>query len=206
MPPGDEVPCRRAVAEHLPRDAVGRVAGAVRLDVAAPGARAVARLALLDDHDVPELRPAAEEPAADHDAAADAGAEGQHHHVVEVAARAEGELAERRDVRVVVDADRDLEAPLHLVAESHLADRDVDRAEDDAGAMVDARRHAEADGLDVRREDLAHRCLERVEERRLRRRRRRMLDSRADTSVGLDDTREDLRAAEVDADDAVARH
>ena len=54
----DEVARGRVRAEHALREPVGGRARAVRLDVAAPRARALARLAVLDDHHVPELGPA----------------------------------------------------------------------------------------------------------------------------------------------------
>ena len=54
----DEVVRGRVRPEHALRDLVGRASRAVRLDVAAARARALARLAVLDDHHVPELGPA----------------------------------------------------------------------------------------------------------------------------------------------------
>ena len=55
----DEVARRGLRPEQLAGEAVGGVARAVRLDVAAARARALARLAVLDDHHVPDLGPAA---------------------------------------------------------------------------------------------------------------------------------------------------
>ncbi len=48
----------RVGAEHLTREAIRSMAGAIGLDVAVPGTRALARLTVLDDHHVPCLRPA----------------------------------------------------------------------------------------------------------------------------------------------------
>ena len=68
----DEILRGRARAEHALGEPVGGVAGAVRLDMAATRACALARLAVLDDHHVAELGPAAEELSVDDHAAADA--------------------------------------------------------------------------------------------------------------------------------------
>ena len=98
-------------AERLLRRRGRRAAAHVRLQVATTGARALARPAAVDDHDVAELRalavPAAERPAAGDDAAADAGPEREHHEVVLASAGARAPLADRGRVRVVVEPDRD---------------------------------------------------------------------------------------------------
>ena len=74
--------------------------------MAAPGARSGARLAVDDDHHVAELGPAVVQLTVDHDAAADAGAEGEHHQIRDAASRAEPQLGESRAARVVDGADR----------------------------------------------------------------------------------------------------
>jgi hypothetical protein len=71
-----------------------------------PGARSDARLAVDDDHRVAELRPPLVELPVDYDAAADAGAEGQHHDVRGTATGAEPQLGQRRSAAVVDGADR----------------------------------------------------------------------------------------------------
>ena len=108
---------RRVRPEHALREPVGRRARAVRLDVAAPRARALARLAVLDDHHVPELGPAAVEPAAGDDAAADARPEREQHELARALAGAGAVLGEGGGARVVVDADRQAEPLAHLGAE-----------------------------------------------------------------------------------------
>ena len=105
----DQVARRRRRPEQLAREAVGGVARAVRLDVAAARAGALARLAVLDDHHVPDLGPAAVELAVDDDPAADAGAERQQHEVVRAPPGAVRELGERRRAPVVDHADRHAE-------------------------------------------------------------------------------------------------
>src|SRR5438128_998556 len=206
MPLRDEIAGRRALAENAPREPVGRMAGAVRLDVTASRACALARFAVLDEHRVAELGPAVEELAVDHDAAADTGSERQHHQIRAAASGAVRELRERGGVRVVLDPDGDPEPLRELVAEAHLAQRDVDGAEHDACPLVDARRDAEADGADLGGQELANRRLERVEERVLRCRRRGALAGPLHASVLVDHARENLRPAQVDADHALSRH
>ena len=141
-------------------------AGAVRLDVAAAGARALARLAVLDDHHVAELGPAAVEPAAGDDAAADAGAERQQDEVARRPARAE------RGARRSAAALASLSTPTGRPSHSRISSRKsrscngmLTRAERGAGALVDARRNAEPDRRDVGVLELAHHLHERVEQR-----------------------------------------
>ena len=54
-------------------------------------------------------------------------------------------LGQRGAVGVVVDEDRDAEAPLELVAQRHALERDVHARDDRAGGEVDLRGHADAD-------------------------------------------------------------
>ena len=70
--PCDELARRTVRAEDLACETVDGGPGAVRLDVPAPAAVAVTRLAVLDDHDVTELGPAAIERPVEHHAAAHA--------------------------------------------------------------------------------------------------------------------------------------
>ena len=62
----------RALAPEPLGGAVGGVAGGDGLEMAAPGAVALARRPVRDHDDVPELGPAAVERAAEHEPAADA--------------------------------------------------------------------------------------------------------------------------------------
>ena len=159
------------------------VPGAVRLDVPAARARALARLAVLDDHHVPELGPGAEELAVEDDAAADAGPERQRHEVGRAATRAELELGEGRAARVVLDLDRQVEPPLHLLGEVDVAERDVDGAEREPGRVVDPRRDPEADRVDAVERQRPHDVGELVEQRLLRGRHRRALDRLEDGAL-----------------------
>ena len=112
----DEVAGRRGRPEHLAREPVGGDARAVRLDVAVAGARALAGLAVLDDHHVPDLGPAAVELAVEDEAAADAGAEREQDEVAGAAAGAVHELGERGGAAVVDQRDAQPEPVLEHVA------------------------------------------------------------------------------------------
>ena len=124
--------------ERLLRQVRRGEAGDVRLEMAAPGARPLARHAVEDDHDVPELGPAAEELPVDDGTAAAAGAEGEHDHRPRGASRAEVELGVGGGVRVVLDADGQAEPLGHVGPEVDLgAERDVHRLQGTAGSLVD---------------------------------------------------------------------
>jgi hypothetical protein len=72
--------------------------------------------------------------------------------------------------------------------------------------VIDPRRDAEADPLDAvlrQREDLIG---ERLEQRRLRRGDRGAFDRLVHLAVGIDDSGENLRSADVHADDALVAH
>ena len=200
----DQVVRGRVSSDHLLRDARRRRAGAVRLDVTPACARPLARHAVLDDHHVPELGPRVEELPGEDDPAADPGAERERPEVRRAPSRPVRMLGVRRAARVVLDADRQVEPLVHLRDEVDLAQRDVDRAERVPRAVVETRRDPEPDGVDPVERQLADGGREAVEQRVLRRRRGRMLDGLQHASV-LDHPRQDLRPAEVDADDAVAR-
>ena len=77
--------------------------------------------------------------------AADARAEGEHHHVARSASGADLPLGERRRVRVVVDPDREREALPHPVAEVEIGERNVHGRDRPARALVDRRGEPEAD-------------------------------------------------------------
>ena len=136
-------------AERLARSRSRRLAAHVRLEMTAPGARALTRPAAVDDHDVAELGahavPAAEGLAAGDDPAADAGPEREHHEVVLASAGARPPLADRGRVRVVVEPDRNAEPLVHAVAQRRVLERQVDATDDDTVLLVDRRRRAEAD-------------------------------------------------------------
>ena len=104
-----------------------RRAGAVRLQVAAPGARALAGPSVALDHDVPELAAcsagARQQPAIGDDAASDARAERQRDGMGRAGGRAEPVLAERRAVPVVLDQHGRVE-----LAPEEFAQCDVPRA------------------------------------------------------------------------------
>ena len=88
---------------------------------------------------------AAVQRAVEHDAAADAGADGDQQQVVDVVAGAEGELAPRRGVGVVLDDDRQVDALLELGPEVDVAPGDVGREHDHGARLVDVAGGADAD-------------------------------------------------------------
>src|SRR5882724_3426254 len=95
------------------------------------GTGAVARIAVLDDHDVAELGPAAEEPSVEDDTAADPGAQREHHQAPDVDPGAQAELGVCGSVRVVLDPDGEPETVLHLRPKVEVLNREVHGAEDD---------------------------------------------------------------------------
>ena len=146
------------------------------------------------------------EPPAEDEPAADARAEGEHDHVLRAAAGADRPFGDRGGVRVVVDRDGQAQISLAALAQRHARERNVDREDGAAAPLVDRRRNADADGGDAvvakRVDDLREafeECLGGLG--------RRLAPLRPeDGAVALDDPREDLRAADVDADGALGRH
>ena len=110
------------------------------------------RRALLEvepDHRVADLggarRAAVEPPVEDH-AAADAGADGEHHEVrAHQAAVLVERLGERRARRVVLDVDRDPGLLGQQLAQRQVGERDVDAVRDPAGLELDDRGQADPD-------------------------------------------------------------
>ena len=106
-----------AAAQHLEQ----RAGRGGRLEAAAVAAAADGALGV--DEDVAELAGhaagAAVEPPAEDQPRADAGRELEVDEVRRAASRAVGQLGQRAEVRVVVDADRDVEPPPHLLAGGH---------------------------------------------------------------------------------------
>ena len=114
-----------------------------------PAPTARAHVSILLDDDVPELGPAAEEAAVDDDAAADAGAEREHHEVLRAAPGAAAPLGERGGARVVLDPDREPEALARPRDEIDVVEREVHRAQDAPRAALEVRRDAVADRGDA---------------------------------------------------------
>ena len=150
-----------ALARARPRPLAGeplRLAGErrarrERLEAASVRAVALAARAVDLDHDVPSSAPrpdgAAVQLAAENQAAADAGPERQHHRLAGAARCAGPVLGQHRQVGIVVDEYGQPEPFGHDVAERHAPQREVGRADRDAGALVDQRRDPEADRLDL---------------------------------------------------------
>ena len=178
--------------------------GHVRLEMTAPAARALARPAVVDDHDVAELDAlavgAAERTAARDHAAAEAGAEREHHEVVVPAPDTGTPLADRRGVRVVVETDRQAEPLRHVIDEARsrrAAGSRTRRRRRRAGRSATARR---TDRADLVRQQLGNGGLELADDRCLRILRRRAFVPADDLPLARDDAGEDFRAADVDPD------
>ena len=199
--------------DHRPGLAHERVAAGVLLPAAAVAA--LAPVPARDDLHVAELARDAEAAAlhlsADEDAAADAGAEGHHHHVGLAARGAELPLRPDRGVGVVVDEDR-CGQPLLQRRLQRLVPPGQVRGEDDGGAV----RGDEPGGADADRGHVGaadpEQLLDHVDDR--------VLDHRraggpvrgvapgpvADPPARLDQAAGDLGAADVDADREAAAH
>ncbi len=206
--PVEQVGDDRAAGRHQPAGlAHQRVAGGVLLPAALVAA--LAADAVGHHLHVPELAGDAEAPADDapaqHDAAADAGAEVDHDQVALAAAGAEAVLGPDRGVGVVVDEDRQRHPLAQGLAQRLVAPGEV-RREDDGGPVGGD----EPRGPDADRRDVVGAALEQL------------LDDRDDgvldhprggravrgvapganqhRAVGVDDAAGHLGAADVDAD------
>ena len=169
-----------------------------------PAARALARPAVVDDDDVAELhaaavRPAQRLPARDH-AAAEPRAEREHHDVVHPTPDAGAPFSDRRRIRVVVEADRPTECAVHVIAQRKVGERQVDALDDDTAALVDRRRHAEADRADFVVHQLRHGGFELANDGFLGVLGRRTLVPADDVPVAADDAGKDFRASEIYTD------
>ena len=170
-------------AERLLRELRRAHAGHVALEVAAAGARALAGDAVELDHRVPELGPAAVEPAVEDDAAAAARAERQHHHRLGAAAGAGAVLGERRHVRVVLERRPEARAGAPCrPARSTSRERDVHRA-DDPAALSSRDGTPKPTAPTPSSSSSRDRRLERREQVLLRARRRRVLAVALDLAV-----------------------
>ncbi len=153
-------------ASNLPRAESGRAfgrrsplaperrAGGQRLDAAVVGAVALAGRAVGLDHRVAELGAgagrAAVDLAAEHQAAADPGADGQHHRVRLALGGAVEVLGQGGDVGVVVDEDRQPDPLADQVADRQVRERQVDGRDRDAAVVIDRRRNPQTDRLRLR--------------------------------------------------------
>jgi hypothetical protein len=203
---GDETVCIGSRPEDALRNLVGRASGAVRLDVTVAGAQAVARLATLDDHHMPELGPAVHQPPVRDDAATDARTEGEHQEIARPASRSEAVLAVGGTRPVVLEPHREAEPLLHLVAERDVAERDVHGAERDATLVVDSGGDAKADRRHAFMRQRVHRLDQLGEKRVLRARHGRPRVRLVHPAVGVDQTGQDLGSTEVDPDYALCVH
>jgi hypothetical protein len=177
------------------------VTGGERLEMAAPAARALRPV--LDHHHVPELRACSRRAAiwlaAEDEAAADARAERQHDHVRDTPPGARLPFADRRRVRVVVEADRQAAALAHPLPQRKVGERDVHGADDAPSHLIDRRGDTEAEGDDAVLAELVDGGVQLRDDCVLRARVRRPLVSPQDLTLAVDEACEDLRAANVDS-------
>ena len=103
-------------------------------------------------------------------------------------------------VRVVVEADRQAEALLHVIAQRGVDEPHVHALDDDAAPLVDRRRHTERDRPDIVRNELRHGRFELPDNGFLGVLRRRALVAADDLPSPRDNAGEDFRAAEIHAD------
>src|SRR4029453_1984577 len=132
--------------------------------------------------------------------ARDPGAEREHDHVARAPPRADLPLGDRSHVAVVVEGNGDGEPVAHPVAEVEVRQRHVHRADDATDALIDRRGKPEADHADPVDHEIAHDFVKRVEQLVLRLGRRRPLDAPQDRAFAVDDSRRDLRPADVETD------
>ena len=155
---------------------------------------------------MPELGPAPVQPVVDHDSAADAGAEREHDQVTRLVSRPQPPLGERCGVAVVLDTGRQCIARASAFGEVHGVERKVHRTEGDAGPAVDVERHAVADRRRTVGNQVVDDAVDGPENLVLRAVRRRDLDRSSNRPVARDEAGENLRAAEVDSDNAFFMH
>src|SRR5436309_8248533 len=184
------------------RELSRRDPGDVCLQMPASRARPLTRQSVVLDHDVPELGPAAVELPVDDRAASAARAEGEHDHRVDVARCAETEFSVGGSVRIIFDSDREAEALLHPAAKVHVLQRDVHGLKGPARPLVDWRRETEPKRNDLVGQELLDGYVQPRQQLVLGGGWGRMLAALLHVPVPVDDPREDLRAAEVEADDA----
>ena len=207
---------------HLPpvgREACGgavtgeRTAGHERLEAAAAAAAGTARRPVRGEHDVAELGGrsvgAVEDVAVEGDRAADAGAESHDQRDVSAGGRAVAHLGEQRDVGVVVGHGRRPDALGDDRRDRHADDRQMGRGDDDAAGGVDQAGHAEAD-----RVDLPVGLLAQLDDGVGDGGEQLLAPQAGDHALGASAHRERLiderglqvRATQIDADDAFGRH
>ena len=186
----------RELRRRRPRD--------VRLEVTAPCARPLAGQPVDLDDDVTELGPAAKESTVDDRPSPATRAQREHHHRLNLTRRTEVELGVGGGVRVVLDPHGKTETIEHPRPELEVVERDVDRPQHAPRSLVDRRREAEPEGGDVVVQELLDRLVDRCEELLLRPEGRLMLPAPLDTTVAVDDSGQDLRSPEVEADDALS--
>ena len=166
---------------------------------------ALTRRAVRDDDDVAELGPAAVEPPVEDEAAADARAERSMTGRSPRARRPSRHSASAAAFAVVLDPDRERRsARAARPAKSSVRAGRLTAPKRDARRAVDVQRDAEADrGRAPSSSRPSTTAVEPARNALLAGRRRRDLDRAPDRAVALDEPGEDLRPADVDADDPV---
>jgi hypothetical protein len=193
-------------APQLLRDAFRGSARHEGLEVAATMAVPLARRPVrLDDH-VPDLRPAAVRAAVEDDPAPDSRAQREQHDRREALPGSELPLGESGRVRVVLDPDRKPEPRPRVGGEVEVVQREIRRAQDATGGVVEVGGNAEADRPRLLVQQCLDRCVERLQDILLRG--PGTLDEvpPEDVPLPVGDPREDLRAADVHSDDEGSAH
>jgi hypothetical protein len=144
--------------------------------------------------------------AVEDETAADPGSEREQEQVASAPPCTEAVLGEGRRVGVVVDSDRKAESFSQNVSEIDALERNVHGRDCATAPLVDQRRDAEADGVHaVPRREPFEQAREVGQKGLLARSVGRMLVSLVDVTVAIDHAGKELRPAEIDPDDALAR-
>ena len=185
---------------------IGRETRCNGLEMPAPMAVSLTGLPTSDDDDVPELGPPAVEVIVDHEAATDAGAEGEHDQVGRLRPCPEPPFGERRSVAVVLDTGWQGIAVSGAIGEVNCVEREVRGPQGDAGAAIDVERDAVPDRSRAIEEQRLDNAVDRAQHLGLRSVRGCDLDRAPDRPVARDEAGENLRSTEVDSDNAFFMH
>jgi len=112
----------------------------------------------------------------------------------------------RSRIRVVLEADRQTKLAVHVVAKRKVGQRKIHALDDDAAPLVDRRRHAESDRLDLILHELGDGCFELTDDGFLGVLGRCAFVTANDFPVPRDDAGKDFRASEVNTDRLLCAH
>lgn len=204
--PPDEQGGVCALSVQLDRDSIRRKSRGNDLEVATPVTVALAGRPSLDHDGVPELGPTAVEPIVDHDAATDPRTEREHDQVARAPPGAESPLGKSCRIAVVLDSGRQPVTLARAGRKVNVVNRQVDCTEGDTAPPVDIERDAVPDRSRSFLEQVVDEAVDGAEDLLGRSVWRRDLDRASDRPVARDQTRENLRSAEVDSDNTLFMH